>query len=358
MSTDPGSVDTRVAAPTDTRARRGKAAFLGLLSLVLSVAALLAVFVLYEDTRQKEALSDTRRAETDRLVNRIDRLERDLDQSRLETRQLRDALTSLERKESAAAQAIAGLLASSRQTNLDWALAEVEHLLVIATQRLQLLHDVPTALAAMESAAARLRHLDDPGLDDLRAQLAADIDALKAVRDVDISGLALYLTDLSDRVDSLPLGGRSGRAQGARDRGEAGAQSGWRGLLSSIWREFKSLVVVSRTGAATGATLLPEEQYFLFQNLRLQIETARLAVARRDMRMLHAALATLDDWLRSHFDTSSADVANVLDSFKRMQQLDLDPELPDITSSMETLRAFVHERAVEGAVPDSAAPQP
>jgi len=348
----------RDPADVATATKRGTVSFLGIVSLAVSVAALLAVFFIYQETRQGAESSAAESARIDRLAERLDRLTRDSDQTRSSAKQLRDALSALEQRESAAAQEIAGLLAASRQTNLDWALAEIEYLLVIATHRLQLLHDVRTALAAMESAAARLQNLDHPGLADLRAQLAADLDALRAVRDVDITGLALYLTDLAGRVDSLPLAGGAGQALRAQDGGGAGAETGWRGLLLSIWRELKSLVVVSRGGAAAGATLLPEEQYFLFQNLRLQIETARLAVARRDTRMLQAALSMLDGLLRRHFDTKSTEVANVLDAFKRMRELDLDPDLPDINSSMETLHAFVHERAHEGAVPDPAGPPP
>ena len=323
-----------------------------ILALIVALAALASAWLAWQTTRRSAESGAAENAEIKHLSDHVDRLAGDLEAARTDAKQARETLDALERKQSAAADAIAGLLEASRQTNLDWALAEIEYLLVIATHRLQLLHDVPIALAAMEAAAKRLDNLHDPGLTDLHMQLAADTDALKAVRDVDISGLTAYLTDLAERVNSLPLSERTRGARRVEESGGASSESGWRNVLLSIWNEFKGLVVVTRTKSGAGATLLPDEQYFLFQNLRLQLETARLAVVRRDTHTLRASLAAASDWLRTYFDTDSEDVANILESFGRMQQVDLDPKLPDISSSLETLRAFVHDHAADSQAPE------
>lgn len=352
---------TETELPATNRTGTGRGLRLGAFASIFALAAIVLSLIAFLEGRRVFESSAARHADVARLADRVEAMERDLDGLRSTAAEADESLAALSRKQSAAAEAIAGLLEASRQTNLDWALAEIEYLLIIATHRLALAKDVPTALAATEAAARRLENLAHPGLEEVRYQLAADMDALKAVHDVDITGLALYLTDLAARAESLPLGRVAvdvKRNEGRPGQGAASAQRGWRGLFDSIWRELKGLVVISRTGIGAGVTLLPEEHYFLIQNLQLQLEIARLAVLRRDTRMLRASLSAISDWLRKYFDREDSGVTNVLDSLDQMGKLELDPELPDINSSLETLRAFIRGNAAEGLPQDSMNPQP
>ena len=257
---------------------------------------------------------------------------------------LASRLTDLVRKQALADERINSLLGERTSSNADWALAEAEYLLVIATHRLVLAHDVRTALVAMQAADARLRDLDLPGLTPVRSRIASDMDALKSVHRVDITGLTLFLSDLSERAPKLPLNPKRFATQRIPRAKPAPQHAGnWRDLLHEMWRSIKSLVVVTRrTG---GIRLLPDEKYFVIQNLQLQIEAARLAVLRRDTRALHASVQSLSHWLRTYFDLSDGGVESALQSIQQMGNLDLEPKLPDISSSLETLRAFIHQRA-------------
>jgi len=228
--------------------------------------------------------------------------------------------------------------------NTGWAVAEIEHLLTMAIHSLTLQRDLNTALAALQAADTRLANLDDPGLLDTRRQLAADMNALKAVNVVDVTGLALYLADLLDRVDELPLREvpliENIPASGPDD---SDVRPAWQRLLSAIWQEVRGMFVVTRTGSSARATLLPDESYFLYQNLRLQLETARLAVVRNDTLNLRTSMEIIREWLTEYFDTADSAVANVLQATQRMAQLELDPALPDISSSLETLRTYIKD---------------
>jgi uroporphyrin-3 C-methyltransferase len=117
----------------------------------------------------------------------------------------------------------------------------------------------------------------------------------------------------------------------------------WRRLLSAVWREVRGMFVVTRTGSHARATLLPHESYFLYQNLRLQLETARLAAVRRDTTSLRASMEIVHGWLTEYFDTADSAVTNVLQASERMRQLELNPELPDVSSSLETLHAYMKD---------------
>ena len=85
------------------------------------------------------------------------------------------------------------------------ALAEVEQMLLIAAQQLQLSANVRAALIAMQSADARLQRMNRPAFRGLRQIIGHDMDKLRALPDVDITGINLQLNNLIAAVDRLPL---------------------------------------------------------------------------------------------------------------------------------------------------------
>lgn len=282
-------------------------------------------------------------AGNNKAVNdKISALEKNMEQLNAQFQTLNNALTELYQQQPG--------------NNEDWALAEVEYLLIIASHRLLLERDVATALTAMEAAARRLQALGSPDLIPVREQLTADINKLKTVNSVDITGVSIYLADLIERASNLPL--KNGVIIGAQESAGPAAQdlehAGGRGFMNSLWQELKSLVVIKKSGEVKQELLLPGQDYFLYQNLRLELESARLSVLRRDTDNLHSSIALLLDWLEQYFDGSDSGVANVMETLKQMATLKLDPPLPDINSSLETLRAYMRgrENAQSTAGPD------
>lgn len=240
---------------------------------------------------------------------------------------------------------LAELRQQQPQSNEDWALSEIEYLLVIASHRLLLEQDVNTALAAMEAASLRLQSLSGPDLIPVREQLTADINKLRAVNTVDTAGLAIYLADLVERAGDLPIRQPAEELQDEAGNGEQeiAGDSGWRNIPGVFWRELKSLLVIKKSGEIRQALLLPDEEYFLVQNLRLELENARLAVLRNDTENLQTSITLILDWLNRYYETSDASVANIMDTLEKMQALELQPEVPDISSSLETLRAYMRQ---------------
>jgi len=222
----------------------------------------------------------------------------------------------------------------------------------VATHRLLLEADVHTALAAMQAVDERLKGLPDPGLLAVRKQVLADMDALRASGTVDISGLALYLAALVERAERLPLKELAIRPDIRPETGpepaaatttapEDASRPWWARLLSSIWRELKDVIIISHADDQAHLALLPQQTFFLRQNLRLQLETARYAVLRRDTALLHSSAETITAWLRRYFAVSNNSVGNIIESLSQMRSLDLNPPLPDISSSLETMRAYI-----------------
>lgn len=236
--------------------------------------------------------------------------------------------------------------------NVDFALAEAEYLLILAEQRLTLMQDVETAKAALQAVDNRLAGLEAPGLDAVRGQVNADLLRLAQVRGIDYSGWIEKLGELTAGAETFPL--RTGEQAPANSPTAGAAPQGWRGLLHSVWQEIRGTVVITRTAAELAP--LPTERHYLVHNLLLRIETARLALLRRDTRALRDAAASAMDWLRRWFDGGDPRVRDALDRLQEMTGLDPAAPLPDITSSLETLRALSRERASPAAGPAPSTP--
>ena len=256
---------------------------------------------------------------------------------------LKNKITQLNTEQELLAEKLSSLNQQQQPLdNEDWALAEVEYLLVIATHHLVLDRDIKTALGAMEAANQRLVDLGNTGLDPLREQLEKDINKLRDIRITDISGLANYLADLIERSDALPLKKTVITQQAKQSSDMEAGNTGWKSLPGLLWKELKELVVIKRNNSQSQPFLLPQEEYFLYQNLRMELENARLAVLLADNDNFQVSIVILTDWLNKYFDTSTTEVSGMLETLEQMKTVDLGPELPDISSSLESLRAYTH----------------
>ena len=272
---------------------------------------------------------------------------------------MQDAIKQLQQKQSEQSDALTSLYRDRQVSNEDWAIAEVEYLLIIAMQRLLLEEDVISALAAMEAADLRLKNLGDPGLVPVRQQLVSDMNQLRAVKLADIAGMAIYLAELVALAADLPLNSEIITKENAvRTANENQVDDGpdaepvWKKIPRLLWQEIKSLVVIKRAGEVKQVLLLPGEEYFLSQNLRLELESARLSVLRADSGNLRASIVLIHSWLRQYFDTNNSAVINVMETLDQMQTIELKPDLPDISSSVETLRAYLREVTNESVSAD------
>jgi uroporphyrin-3 C-methyltransferase len=112
------------------------------------------------------------------------------------------------------------------QSRDEWTLAEVEQILLVASQQLQLAGNVKAALAALEAADARLAKSDRPQLTALRRVIAEDIDRLKASPFVDVTGIGLKLERMIGGINDWPLAMQARPV--AAERSASAAAPGWR----------------------------------------------------------------------------------------------------------------------------------
>ncbi len=226
--------------------------------------------------------------------------------------------------------------------------AEVEYLLRTANRRLRLEGDVTAALSALESADARLRDTGDPMWDGVREALASELMALRGVKTVDLAGLAHRISGMSQQVADLkPMAGPAPQPAVEEKappvaKAPAEQERTLSTLADDLWQEARSLLVIRRHDGAAPMLLPPEQLYFLKQNLRLQLEAARLALLRQDGKGFRAGLENAEQWLQEFFSPNQEAVANLLSEIAGLKQVEIQPQLPDISASLRTLQAQLH----------------
>ncbi|HEX7972528.1 MAG TPA: uroporphyrinogen-III C-methyltransferase, partial [Thiobacillus sp.] len=93
------------------------------------------------------------------------------------------------------------------------------------------------------------------------------------------------------------------------------------------------------------AVLLPPGQaYFLRENLRLRLLSARLALLTQDQAAFRSDLQAASDMLERYFNTRDAGVAAAIKEIKRLSSLQIAVKLPGIDASLAALDAYKGER--------------
>ena len=194
----------------------------------------------------------------------------------------------------AALEALYRELAPSRD---EWALTEVEQVLLLASQQLQLAGNVSGALAALQVADAKLQRLDRPQFVPLRRAIGRDMDRLKAVPFVDVPGLSLRLDQAIAAVDSLPLALEE-RLPAPPPEAPPQDESAWRRFLREAWQDLRQLVRVENLDRPEAPLLTPPQQFFLRENLKLRLLAARFDLLFRDQANFRTDLSAGDVWLK------------------------------------------------------------
>jgi len=214
-----------------------------------------------------------------------------------------------------------------------WVMTEVKSLLNIANQRALLANDTQSAIEALGLADRRIKALSDYRLHPLRALLADDILALSSVNKVDVVGLNLQLQSALSRVDALDvLMSRPVNLETEKNKAQTPQP-----VMDTIWQEVKSLVVIRHQDEGA-AVLVPEQRYFLYQNLNLKLEAARLALLAGNQAVFDASVQAISDWLTVYFVGDERDA--MLDLMANLSEQKIEVILPDISASLRWLREF------------------
>ncbi|MBI1174422.1 MAG: hypothetical protein GC139_04040 [Sideroxydans sp.] len=220
-------------------------------------------------------------------------------------------------------------------------LADVEQMLMIANQQLELSANVKAALIAMQQADERLQHMDRAPLNSVRKVIGRDMEKLRALPNVDMQGINLQLDSLVGAVDSMPL---TQEIRLQQETAAAGApvagDTSWQGFWREIWEEARHLVLIENTQKRELPLLSPTETFFLRENLKLQLLSARLALLSRDDASFKRELQTAQGWVQRYFDVQSPAGAEAVDTLRKLRASSISIELPDVSDSLQAVRNY------------------
>ncbi|HYC47690.1 MAG TPA: uroporphyrinogen-III C-methyltransferase [Burkholderiales bacterium] len=331
------------APPVAAAPPRSTRSLAGIAALVLSLLALLLIAAEWYTSRNRvEAL----RQDVARKLADADALNK---QSRTLAEQAREASAEAQLKlgvlearvaESQSQQIALETLYQELSRNRDeWAFADIEQSLIIASQQLQLAGNVRSALIALQNADMRLQRMDRPQLTALRKAINRDIERLKALPHVDTVGISVRLDNVIAAVDTLPLSMEVRPPQDTRAEPPREAEtSAWRRFWREAWSEMKQLVRVQHLERAEVPLLTPEQTFFLRENLKLRLIGARLALLSHDPVTYKSDLKAARDWINRYYDTREKSVANALSTLRNVHESEISIEVPDISATLDALR--------------------
>lgn len=369
----PAAVQAVAAAPADDPGRSPAAWWALLLALIALGGASWAIWQARDTRLQSAELREE-------LARRLTEGETVATEARGIVRQQQEVIASLQGKLGALeskvettegqAAALEALYQEFSRSREDGVIAEVEQAVALAAQQLQIAGNVEAALIALQEAEARLAIHDRGQLASLRRALARDIDALRLLPVLDVSGLSLRLERLLERTDALPLAFEGqlpveaavGREMGPADSGGlAGWMAGaWRfvqNLAADVWHEVRTLVRVERLDQDDPVLLAPAQNTFLRENLKIRLLTARLALLARDGRTYEADLAQARAWVERFFDLRDDGVQAALVELKALEAVKVRYEPPDLSETFTALRN-VQARSGRPPLPTEPAPRP
>ena len=225
----------------------------------------------------------------------------------------------------------------------DWLHAEAAYLLRLANQRLQLEGDVEGAAALLRTADARLADADNPALTPVRREIANELAALDAVPQVDRTGIYLALNAQQERVAGLRL------SQEIEERAvtssiEQPPTGTFQRQLARFGEELKDLVVIRQHDEALEALITPEQESYLRQSLRLILEQSQLALLKEEPELYEASIDKALELLNGYYDTEREETQSVIARLQELKQVQVQPELPDISASQQALASFIDNR--------------
>ncbi len=264
-------------------------------------------------------------------------------------RQAQQARQKADEAEQAAAAAAAAEAPAGRDDAL---LLEVERLVTLAMHDLQLSRQPGTALAALELADARLAAAGGPRWAALRRALARDIERLRALPVVDVTGMAVKLDQLTAGADVWPMANAPAapppkaapraapkKAEPAPEPSPPQQPGPWQRLRAWAAEEFGELVRIHEVPAPEALLLGAEQEKLVRAQLKLRLLGARVALLSRSDRLFHADVESAQTLLALYFEARQPAVAAAAATLRQLNAVALAVDVPTLADTQAAVRA-------------------
>jgi len=227
------------------------------------------------------------------------------------------------------------------ETDFQWKVLEAEYLLGMAYQKVQLEANSVVAITLLESADAALVESGSSNVFAVRQAIAGELLQLHNVQPVDLQGIFIRLDNLADQADTIDL--LSSMRQNFQIRRSSESQSidtgtNSTGLVDSTLTYLGSIFVWRNWEDTPEAMLVPGQETYIKQNLRLLLEQSQLALLMRDQELFQRSLANSRDWLQRYAVIDTSTGQTILAGLNELMTIDIDPPLPSISRSLDLVK--------------------
>ena len=207
-----------------------------------------------------------------------------------------------------------------------------------------------SALALLGSADSILRQLDDATLHEVRAAVAAEQAALRAVPKVDVEGIYLRLSALIEQADRLVIFQMPDQEQMAAEAGSE--DDDWQVRLERGYeqaaKKLSDYIVIRRRDVPMHALMDPQWEGLVRQNLRMLLEQAQVALLSGNQTLYVESLQRSQHWVAQFFDTDEAAAKAMAREITQLEGQTVQVIMPDLTRSLQALDEAVKKRLQQG----------
>ncbi len=334
----PAPAPAPASRPAVRRGEDRTARTLAVIAIAVTLVAVLIAIDARVNVRSLDATAGTRLAE---LGSESQQSRGSLTQAQAALREAQSRITELEARVSDTQEQRVALEEMYRELSRsadDRVLSEVEQMLVLANQQLQLAGNVRGALAALQAADARLARAEKLAATPLRCAITQDMERLKAVPQVDTAGMAVRIDQVIAQADGLPLLVSESLPATRAARARPVEEPGFTRVARDFWDEMKGLVRIRDLETQDAALLAPSQSYFLRENLKLRLLTARMALIARDEASFRDDMRASQVWIARFFDAKARPTVAALATLKQVAESPVAIALPDINASLAAVR--------------------
>jgi uroporphyrin-3 C-methyltransferase len=268
--------------------------------------------------------------------------------------EIQQAQSILQQRLDSHTQRLRALAGASRD---DWLLAEAKYLLRLATQRLLVERSTESVIGLLEAADKILVSVDDSGILPVREAIAKEIIALKLAKTVDRQGVYLQLSALKNQIQELPLipkrplleetsEGATEQLSEENNEATTTAETPW---YLSAWKSVKTafgsldrFIQIRHHDEAPDLLKSEQEQLQIINNLMLMFEQAQFALLHEDELIYRESMAKAGGWWRAYY-SHYPEYEIVFSEIKKLSQVDVIQDMPDITRSTELLTDYIEQ---------------
>jgi len=259
-----------------------------------------------------------------------------------QTNQIKDMGSQVEQT----AEGVSELRTTVSAERTPFILAQVEHLLEVANDRLTYMSDTDTASAALQDALGRLDLIDPSSFSSLRDAVNADLKRVRDHEDLDandvLSGLATLISDLrplpTDPAGAAATDSDDNESQQVEDSVDTETPK----TIGGVWKSFtesltSQVKVIKNDDPVSGFSTTAINRYKL-ELLQLRLEAMRLSLIRNDLVSFNTELAEAQTWSIENLEHSLAQP--ILTELLRLRRMNF-AVVPNLQSSLSEVKRAV-----------------